>query len=168
MKLSGQIDLVYEMVSEVFDTISTSPFIFNKEVFELWIKGLSSKFINISYFSILIHVWCSITIFFNASTFYFNISACSLTLFIFCIYIIRNLVDEAARKLQSQGDVEIFNLSFDLLVSYVADQYAQFTLLESALARPDVFISYPSNSIVDLKLRHKLVERFVQNTSYYY
>ncbi|VUZ48363.1 unnamed protein product [Hymenolepis diminuta] len=98
------------MVSEVFDTISTSPFIFNKEVFELWIKGLS--------------------------------------------------IDEAARKLQSQGDVEIFNLSFDLLVSYVADQYAQFTLLESALARPDVFITYPSNSIVDLKLRHKLVERY--------
>uniref|UniRef100_A0A158QCV8 Acidic fibroblast growth factor intracellular-binding protein n=1 Tax=Hymenolepis diminuta TaxID=6216 RepID=A0A158QCV8_HYMDI len=79
---------------------------------------------------------------------------------IFCTYVIRNLVDEAARKLQSQGDVEIFNLSFDLLVSYVADQYAQFTLLESALARPDVFITYPSNSIVDLKLRHKLVERY--------
>ncbi|VDN96458.1 unnamed protein product [Rodentolepis nana] len=98
------------MVSEIFDTISTSPFIFNEELFEFWIEGLST--------------------------------------------------DDAARKLHSQVEVEIFNLSLDLLISYVADQFAQFTLLESALARPDVFITYPSNCIVDWRLQRKLVERY--------
>nr|CDS32280.1 fibroblast growth factor (acidic) intracellular [Hymenolepis microstoma] len=108
--LGGQFDLVCEMVSEIFDTISTSPFIFNEELFEFWIEGLST--------------------------------------------------DEAARKLHSQTEVEIFNLSLDLLMSYVADQYAQFTLLESALARPDVFITYSPNCIVDWKLQRKLIERY--------
>ncbi|KAM7535813.1 hypothetical protein Aperf_G00000102834 [Anoplocephala perfoliata] len=98
------------MASEIFDAICTSPFMFNEELFEFWIEGLS--------------------------------------------------IDEVAHKLQSQPDVEVFNLSLDILMSSVADQYAQFTLLESEMAHPDVFITYSSTFIVDWKLRRRIVERY--------
>uniref|UniRef100_A0A5K3ENC1 Acidic fibroblast growth factor intracellular-binding protein n=1 Tax=Mesocestoides corti TaxID=53468 RepID=A0A5K3ENC1_MESCO len=67
-------------------------------------------------------------------------------------------VEEAAKNLQSQPDVEAFQLSHELLAASVADQYAQFTLLDSAMMQPDVFVNYPSNYILDWKLRKKLVE----------
>ncbi|VDM30541.1 unnamed protein product [Hydatigera taeniaeformis] len=94
----------------------------------------------------LFDVFCSIPFVFNEDVFEFWIDGLA--------------VEETTRKLQSQSDVEAFGLSSDLLVTFVADQYAQFSLLESLLTRPDVFLTSSFTCFGDWKLRRKLIERY--------
>ena len=46
----------------------------------------------------------------------------------------------------------------------VADLFSQFTLLESSLAQPNVFVTRSSTFVDDWKLRHRLVERYIAVT----
>lgn len=165
------------MASEIFDVICTSPFVFNEELFEFWIEGLSGKMICLLLllrfnafvcFQLLLYILILHNRVFNLQIMFFAYRRIFKISFCFAHWLSQhfqsivswiNIVDEVALKLQSQPDVEVFNISLDILMSSVADQYAQFTLLESELARPDVFITYSYTSNIDWKLRRKIVER---------
>ncbi|KAL7061298.1 hypothetical protein AAHC03_010258 [Spirometra sp. Aus1] len=69
-------------------------------------------------------------------------------------------VEECIKALQNHADVVQFNLSPDLLRASISDEYAQFSLLESAMHHPDTFVASPSRCSLDVQTRKQLVSQY--------